>query len=91
MANACGLNGVALHAAAQQSEIKIALAEDTAQAIAAGVFGVRTFELGDELFWGSDRSAALIRVLRGQCIDEQALADFLAKKPLALRPRQGVR
>ena len=91
LANACGLNGVALHAAAQQSELKMALAEDTAQAVAAGVFGVPTFKLGDALFWGGDRSAALIRVLRGKRIDEQALADFLAKRPLAQRQRQGSR
>lgn len=91
LANDCGLNGVALHAATQQSELKMAPAKNTAQAIAAGVYGVPTFKLGAELVWGSDRPAALIRVLRRQRIDAQVLTDFLAKKPLAHRQRQGVR
>ena len=36
---------------------------DTDQAIAAGVFGVPTFAVGDELFWGQDRLDFLARAL----------------------------
>lgn len=90
LAGACRLNGPALLSAAQQPAIKVALAADTGQAIADGVFGVPTFRVDDELFWGSDRIDALIRYLQGQRIDEQALADVLARAPLAQRLRKSV-
>jgi 2-hydroxychromene-2-carboxylate isomerase len=87
VADNCGLNGPALHAAAQQPDIKMQLQAATENAIAGGVFGVPTFKIGAELFWGGDRIDALIRYLQGDRIDEQALADFLAKAPLAQRKR----
>lgn len=87
LATACGLPAAALQGAAQQPAIKMQLAADTERAIADGVFGVPTFKLGGELFWGSDRIDALIGHLRGQRIDERALADFLAQAPLAERKR----
>ena len=40
-------------------EIKARLRELTTEAIDSGVFGVPTFALGDELFWGHDRLAQL--------------------------------
>ena len=87
VADACGLSGSALQAAAQQPDIKMQLQAATENAIAGGVFGVPTFKVGAELFWGGDRIDALIRYLHGDRIDEQALADFLAKAPLAQRKR----
>jgi 2-hydroxychromene-2-carboxylate isomerase len=87
VATACALSGPALLGAAQQPAIKMQLAAETEQAIADGVFGVPTFKVGDELFWGGDRIASLIRHLQGHRIDEQALADFLARPPLAERKR----
>lgn len=36
-------------------EIKTRLTDQTARAQAAGAFGVPTFVVGDELFWGTDR------------------------------------
>jgi 2-hydroxychromene-2-carboxylate isomerase len=84
----CGLSGPALQAAAQQPAIKMQLAAETEKAIADGVFGVPTFRTGDELFWGADRIDSLIGYLQGQRIDEQALAEFLAKAPLAERKRE---
>lgn len=88
VAASCGLDGPALQSAAQQSASKTKLATDTENAIADGVFGVPTFKVGAELFWGGDRIDALIRHLQGERIDEQALADFLAQAPLAERKRQ---
>lgn len=88
VAASCGLNGAELQSAAQQSAIKMQLAAETEIAIANGVFGVPTFRVGAELFWGGDRIDALIRYLEGERIDEQALADFLAQAPLAERKRQ---
>ena len=87
LATACGLSGPALQSAAQQPAVKMQLASETEKAIADGVFGVPTFRIGDELFWGGDRIDALIRHLQGHRIDEQALADFLAQAPLAERKR----
>jgi 2-hydroxychromene-2-carboxylate isomerase len=87
VAAACGLSGPAMQAAAQQPAIKMQLAGDTERAIADGVFGVPTFRFGDELFWGADRIDALLARMQGSTIDEQALADFLARAPLAERKR----
>jgi 2-hydroxychromene-2-carboxylate isomerase len=87
VAASCGLDGPALQAAAQQGANKMLLATDTEQAIADGVFGVPTFRVGDELFWGADRIDALLLHLQSSRIDERALADFLARPPLAERKR----
>lgn len=85
VADECGLDGAALLEAAQQPAVKMQLAADTGKAIADGVFGVPTFRVGDELFWGGDRIEALKRHLQGHRIDESALADFLARPALAER------
>lgn len=87
IADECGLGGAALQLAAQQPELKAQLAADTEEAIACGVFGVPTFRVDDELFWGGDRVDALVRHLQGERIDEQRLAEFLDKPPLAQRKR----
>jgi 2-hydroxychromene-2-carboxylate isomerase len=87
IAAACGLSGSAVQAAAQQPAIKMQLAGDTERAIADGVFGVPTFRYEGEPFWGADRIDALLARLQGKLIDEQALADFLARAPLAERKR----
>jgi 2-hydroxychromene-2-carboxylate isomerase len=87
VAESCGLDGAALQAATQQADIKMQLQAATDSAIAGGVFGVPTFQIGAELFWGADRIDALILHLQGDRIDEQALAAFLAKAPLAQRKR----
>jgi 2-hydroxychromene-2-carboxylate isomerase len=53
-ASAVGLPGPELVAAAQGEESKARLRRQTEQAIGAGVFGVPTMIVGDELFWGYD-------------------------------------
>jgi 2-hydroxychromene-2-carboxylate isomerase len=85
LARECELDGAQLANAAQQPAIKQRLAADTERAIAAGVFGVPTFRYRDELFWGADRIDALLWRLQGNTIDEQQLAEFLARAPLAQR------
>jgi 2-hydroxychromene-2-carboxylate isomerase len=42
-------------AATRDPAIKQLLADETAAARAAGVFGVPSFRVGDELIWGQDR------------------------------------
>ena len=44
-------------------EVEASLRENTAQAIARGVFGVPTFAAGDELFWGVDATDMLLDYL----------------------------
>lgn len=87
IAGDCDLDGAALVAATKQAEIKQRLAAATERAIADGVFGVPTFRLDGELFWGGDRVETLLWRLEGNGIDEDMLARFLAKPPLAERKR----
>ena len=79
----CELNGDAIEAAARQPRIKVQLAADTEQAIGLGIFGVPTFGVGRELFWGADRMHSLLRYLQGARIDEAALTAMLDRPALA--------
>jgi 2-hydroxychromene-2-carboxylate isomerase len=49
----------------QSPEVKQALKDATAAAIAQGVFGVPTFEVDGRLFWGVDAIPMLVDCLRG--------------------------
>ena len=49
----------------QGDEVKLALKDATAAAIAQGVFGVPTFEVDGKLFWGLDALPMLAACLRG--------------------------
>jgi 2-hydroxychromene-2-carboxylate isomerase len=85
LAGECGLDGQALSARANDSDIKQSLIAATDTAAAAGVFGVPTFCLDGELFWGEDRIDALLWRLQGNRIDESILADVLARPASAVR------
>ncbi len=85
LAQQCGLDGQALAAAIAEPALKKELADATQAAIDAGVFGVPTFRIGTELFWGADRIEALLAYLNGQRIDEANLQRFLALPPSAVR------
>jgi 2-hydroxychromene-2-carboxylate isomerase len=50
-----GLDAERLLAAAQSPEIKKQLTDDTEAAVARGVFGIPTFFVGAEMFFGKDR------------------------------------
>jgi len=50
-----GLDGAALLAATQDPEVKAELVANTKAAVARGVFGIPTFFVGDEMFFGKDR------------------------------------
>ena len=54
-ADAAGLDGAALLAATGDPEVKAALAANTEAAVARGTFGVPTFFVGDEMFFGKER------------------------------------
>jgi 2-hydroxychromene-2-carboxylate isomerase len=53
--DAAGLDGEGLLAAAQTDAVKQKLADNTAAAVARGVFGVPVFFVGKEMFWGKER------------------------------------
>jgi 2-hydroxychromene-2-carboxylate isomerase len=55
LANGMGLDGEGLLESAGKESIKKKFRDMTAEAAARGIFGVPTFFLDDEMFWGSDR------------------------------------
>lgn len=82
-----GLDGPSLVAATQAPAAKQALRAQTDEAIARGVFGVPSFFVGGELFWGHDRVDDLCELLAGDDpLDRERLAELLAR-PIATVPR----
>ena len=55
--DSAGLDSASLLATAQTDRVKLKLADNTAAAVARGVFGVPTFFVGEEMFFGKDRLA----------------------------------
>ena len=62
--SANGFDGPALLARTQEPEIKARLVANTEAAVARGVFGIPTFFVGDEIFFGKDRLAQVEEALR---------------------------
>jgi 2-hydroxychromene-2-carboxylate isomerase len=87
LASDAGFDGAALVERAATPTVKQALAASTDAAIRDGIFGVPTFRVDGELFWGGDRIETLLWRLDGGAIDEAKLAAFLARAPLAQRSR----
>ena len=85
IADHCGLSGSELDDAAGTAEIKDRLTAATRHAVAAGVFGVPTFQWQGELFWGGDRIDALLWRSQGNALPEAALEDFLQRRASAQR------
>jgi 2-hydroxychromene-2-carboxylate isomerase len=55
--DAAGLDGAKLIALAADAEVKAKLVANTEAAVARGAFGIPTFYVGDEMFWGKERLA----------------------------------
>ncbi|ACY17767.1 2-hydroxychromene-2-carboxylate isomerase [Haliangium ochraceum] len=73
----------ALLAATQRDEVKQALRAQTEAAIARGAFGVPTFCIGEELFFGNDRVDDLCEYLAGDDpLDRAKLAEW-SSRPIA--------
>ena len=53
--NAAGLDGAGLLARTQEAEVKAKLVENTNAAVERGVFGIPSFFVGDEMFFGKER------------------------------------
>ena len=83
-----GLDGAALLQAAQQPECKARLRAQTDDAIAQGVFGVPSMELGGEVFWGYDDFPYLeLRLAGKDPIDGFDWQSWSRPQPSAMRPR----
>ncbi len=63
--SAAGLDAEALLQAIQMQPVKDALLHNTEQAAARGAFGVPTFFLGDDMFFGKERIAQIEAMIRG--------------------------
>jgi 2-hydroxychromene-2-carboxylate isomerase len=61
-----GLDGADLMARAQTHDVKARLAANTEAAVARGVFGVPTFFVGEEMFFGKERLDQLEALLSAQ-------------------------
>jgi 2-hydroxychromene-2-carboxylate isomerase len=87
-ADGVGLDGKALLQKAQSEEVKQKLRLQTENAIAAGVFGVPSFLVDGEIFWGADRLHFLKAYLQGKlATDTTALEAILARPRAADRAR----
>jgi len=74
------LNGAELLARTQQTDVKQMLHNETRQAIESGVFGVPTFIIDGELFWGHDQLPHLEIFLRGNDpLNTDAVDEMLAR------------
>lgn len=80
-----GFDADALLAAAATAEVKQRLRSCTQEAIDARVFGVPTFRLQGELFWGADRLDALAWALKGGTIDNDLYERVLSRPSGASR------
>lgn len=61
--SANGFDGPAILARTQEPEIKAKLVQNTEAAVARGVFGIPTFFVGGEMFFGKDRLAQVEEAL----------------------------
>lgn len=84
VANEIGLPGGTLVEKAQMPEVKDRLRVQTDEAIARGVFGVPSMEVGDELFWGYDDFPYLELLLAGR--DPIDAAEWAARQGPPVRP-----
>ncbi len=88
----CGLDADRLGERIAEPAVKQRLRDLTEDAIARGVFGVPTFGLGVELFWGHDRMAALAERLAGAAPPDPEVVRRLIERPAAAwRARAPVR
>ena len=75
------LNGADILAGAQTDRIKNLLRENTEKAISEGIFGVPSFVVDEELFWGNDRLQFLCDFLAGNDTLDASLAQDILSRP----------
>jgi 2-hydroxychromene-2-carboxylate isomerase len=62
--DAAGFDGAGIMARTQEPDVKAALIANTESAVARGAFGIPTFFVSDEMFFGKERLGQLEEVLR---------------------------
>jgi 2-hydroxychromene-2-carboxylate isomerase len=87
VADEIGLDGAALVTNAAEPEAKDRLRRQTDEAIARGVFGVPSMEVGEELFWGYDDFPQLEMFLAGEdpLAGTWLTGSFPTSRPSAMR------
>jgi 2-hydroxychromene-2-carboxylate isomerase len=88
VANSAGVDGNALLRRAQSEDIKQRLRQQTEGAVAAGVFGVPSFVVDREIFWGNDRLPFLQAHLQGRLTTDKAKTDEILARPRAADRRR---
>ena len=84
-----GLNGEELLGKTHADEIKQKLRLQTESAIQAGVFGVPSFVVAGEIFWGNGRLNFVKAYLQGEFhTDKTKVEEILARPRAADRPRK---
>jgi 2-hydroxychromene-2-carboxylate isomerase len=81
IADCAGLDGATAAALVADAAVRTTLRENTAGAVARGVFGVPTFEYTGELFWGHDRLAHLAARLDGRLAADAGETGALLRRP----------
>ncbi len=72
----------------QNPEVKDALRENTEQAAERGVFGVPTFEVDGNLFWGVDATDMLIDYLSQDAVFSSSEMQRVSTLPEGVRRKQ---
>ena len=67
--------------------VKITLRDNTKKAIAEGVFGVPTFTIGNELFWGEDATKMMLDYINCSELFETAEMKRISSMPMGLTRR----
>jgi DSBA-like thioredoxin domain len=83
VSDSIGLDGQELLEKAQTNEIKQRLRLQTERAIQAGVFGVPSFVVDGEIFWGNDRLHFLKEHLQGKLSTDMAKVEEILARPRA--------
>ena len=81
VAEACGLDPAGIRDGIASPKVKDRLREHTDRALAAGVFGVPSFLLGTEIFWGHDRLPLLAQRLEAGLPDTGPAARAMLARP----------
>ena len=81
-----GLDATDLDTRLLNRDIKRTIRAHTAEALELGVFGVPTFALGEELFWGQDRMDSLASRIAGEVASPLARAADMLSRGATLEP-----
>ncbi len=88
LASEIGLDGPNLRTLATSPGIKSALRDTTAEAIAAGAFGVPSMVVDGELFWGVDSVPHIDRFLQGRDPIDQAAMERWQQIPMLVQRKR---